>query len=611
MERSKNIFVIVYKIVNEINGKIYIGKTIWSLKKRWIKHMYHVRKGTNRYLYDAISCYGVENFKIETIEECYSLGQLNEQEKFWIKKCDTMNKENGYNMTDGGTGGKLPDDIIEKIAEKKRGVPLTEQHKKKISIALKGKGQGIPLTEKTRKKISNTMKRFGIRPPLNIMPGKDHPMFGKHHTEEAKKKISQARTGKTTSDKQKEIAREKWIGNGNPNYVEVDEGKLKRAIQKGLIAEEIAQELNISRPTVFSKIRSFWNMSGGKKKMERKLASLQRISEVKEHENADNLEICRILGWQVITKKGEFKSEDVCIFCEIDSILPEKPEFEFLRPKKFRIKTCKLRQKISQGIAFPIDIIPKDKAGEVMHMEIGDDVSDIIGVTKYVAPVPACLAGRVKGNFPSFIPKTDETRIQSVPKVIERNKIYPCYATEKLDGTSVTYYLKDDDFNVCSRNLNMKTDNDNTYWQVAKKRDIEGMLRYAGTLKGNSKNLAIQGEIIGNGIQKNKYRMEGKDVFAFDVFDIDEYKYFSYERLSNFCHSCGLRMVPVVDESFYLGYYDLEGLVELSKGASKIYKYTQREGIVIRSALSGVIDPELGRLSFKVVNPDFLLKHDE
>tara|TARA_Y100000310_G_scaffold344975_1_gene460908 strand:+ start:2617 stop:3651 length:1035 start_codon:yes stop_codon:yes gene_type:complete len=343
----------------------------------------------------------------------------------------------------------------------------------------------------------------------------------------------------------------------------------------------------------------------------RKLASLQRIEKLEPIENADKIERATILGWHCVVKKGEYQEKDVCVYVEIDSILPEKPEFEFLKDRKFRIKTIKLRGQISQGIAFPLDIIPKDKAGEVMHMEIGDDVSDIIGVTKYIAPIPACLAGRVKGNFPSFIPKTNETRIQSVPEVIERNKIYPCYATEKLDGTSVTYYLKDDDFNVCSRNLNMKTDNDNTYWQVAKKRDIEGMLRYAGTLKGNSKNLAIQGEIIGNGIQKNKYRMEGKDVFAFDIFDIDEYKYFSYERLFDFCYSFGLRMVPVVDESFYLGYYDLEGLVEMSRGISKVYKHAQREGIVVRSAHSGVVDPELGRLSFKVVNPDFLLKHDE
>lgn len=165
----------------------------------------------------------------------------------------------------------------------------------------------------------------------------------------------------------------------------------------------------------------------------RQLASIQKIQEILDHSNADNLEIARIKGWQVIIRKGEFKEGDLCVYCEIDSVMPEKPEFEFLAPRKYRIKTTKLRGEISQGIAFPLSILNqgdwefglisisteekgytpsiKRKGDSSILNEInlvpGLDVTEILGVTKYDPPIPACLGGTALGRFFSHSIKTD------------------------------------------------------------------------------------------------------------------------------------------------------------------------------------------------------------
>ncbi len=93
--------------------------------------------------------------------------------------------------------------------------------------------------------------------------------------------------------------------------------------------------------------------------MERKLATIQKIIEVHPIVNADNLERAVIKGWNVVVKKGEFQAGDLCVYCEIDSLMPERPEFEFLESKKYRIKTTKFRGQVSQGIAFPLSILPE------------------------------------------------------------------------------------------------------------------------------------------------------------------------------------------------------------------------------------------------------------
>ena len=318
---------------------------------------------------------------------------------------------------------------------------------------------------------------------------------------------------------------------------------------------------------------------------------------VKEHYNAHSLEICSILGWTVVTKKGEFKQGDYCVFCEPDSVLPERPEFEFLRDRKFRIKTIRLRGQVSQGIAFPLNILP-----DGIQIKEGLDVTEALNIQKYEPPIPAQLSGIVKGGFPSFIPKTDETRIQSVPDVLMRHKGKVFYISEKLDGTSGTYYLRDGEFGACSRNLELKETEQNTFWIIAREHDIENKLRAYG------RNVAVQGEVIGPGIQKNRYKLKQASLFIFSVFDIDTYKYADFKEFTEFASKYGFETVPILNTDYILD-NTVEELVELSKGTSTLNEEIQREGIIMRTLIE-CQDEELGRLSFKVVNPEYLLKYE-
>src|SRR5438067_2333611 len=151
----------------------------------------------------------------------------------------------------------------------------------------------------------------------------------------------------------------------------------------------------------------------------RKLASIQTVSAVEPILNADAIEKIRVLGWWVVVKKGEFKPGDKVVYCEIDSLLPEKAEFEFLRPNcykaaqsdatgvvtlppGFRIKTIKLRGQVSQGICFPLSVLP-----EGAPTDEDADVTDALCVRKWEPPQTVGMGGRVKGTFPSFLPKTD------------------------------------------------------------------------------------------------------------------------------------------------------------------------------------------------------------
>jgi RNA ligase (TIGR02306 family) len=335
----------------------------------------------------------------------------------------------------------------------------------------------------------------------------------------------------------------------------------------------------------------------------RKLATIQKIKNLEPIPEADKIEKAVVLGWQLVVKKGEFKVGDYCVYCEIDSVLPERPEYEFLRPRKFRIKTAKLRGQISQGIAFPINVI---KELEGVEIKEGLDVSEILGVQKYEPPPAVMTSGQVKGGFPGFIPKTDEMRIQSVPDVLTRHENVGkrCYITEKVDGTSATYFIHDGEFGVCSRNLELLETDTNIHWMVARQHDIEGKLRKL------NRDIAVQGEILGQKIQSNKYKLQAHKVLIYSIFDIDKFAYLKFEDFIALAKEAGLETVPVLRDDYILGTDDVDGLVVLSNDKSVLNPELPREGIVIRPVIEAQ-DPELGRLSFKVVNPEFLLKYEE
>ncbi len=333
----------------------------------------------------------------------------------------------------------------------------------------------------------------------------------------------------------------------------------------------------------------------------RKLASIRKISEIQPITGADAIELALVDGWKVVTKKGEYKPGDLCIYCEIDSFLPVKEEFEFLRKSSFRkmadgsegfrLKTIRLKNQISQGLLLPLSLLGDFS----LTASEGTEVTELLGITKWEDPIPAELAGKVKGNFPSIIRKTDEIRVQNLTNQWERFKASgkKFYVTEKLDGTSATFYFDDGVFGVCSRNLELLKDENNTYWKVAEKLDLENKFKNLG------RNICLQGELIGEGVQGNPYKIIGQTVRFFSAFDIDEQKVLTIEDLINLSNLFKITTVPIIDLDFQLT-NSIEDMLLLADSKSILNQKFDREGIVIRSHDS--------EISFKVISNKFLLK---
>jgi RNA ligase (TIGR02306 family) len=335
--------------------------------------------------------------------------------------------------------------------------------------------------------------------------------------------------------------------------------------------------------------------------MERALATLKVIDKLYPIENADNIELATMVdsGWRVVVKKGEFQPGELCIYCEIDSILPPKEEFAFLKDKNYRIRTIKLRGQISQGIIFPLSILPKMDG---FVLKPGVDVTDILGITLYEEETK--INGEAKGGFPSFIPKTDQPRIQNIPNFLDKYASNIVVITEKLDGTSSTYYINNNEFGVCSRNLELKESN-SLYWQIAKKYDIENKLRDL------NRNLAIQGEIIGPGIQKNVYQRISPELRLFDIYDIDKQRYIEWNEFVNIAKRLAIPTAPIISEDKSINDIaqnadKLEAILQFADGKSAIQSSQYREGIVIKCK-EETIDPHEGRVSFKVISNQYLL----
>ena len=374
----------------------------------------------------------------------------------------------------------------------------------------------------------------------------------------------------------------------------------------------------------------------------RKLATVQVINNIEPIKDADMIEKATVLGWEVvIAKKDNFKIGDKVIYVEVDSVMPEKPEYEFLRSRKFRIRTIKLKGQISQGLILPL----ANSLAVKTSLEIGQDVTETLGIEKYLSPSERdefanqerlikieknrlkkymmryslfrrfFLSRKQKGGFPYWVSKTDEERIQNIPHVIEQFKDHDVYVTEKVDYQSVTFTskilpkfggllgkilpLKKSVFVVCSRNL-LTNDKNSLYWKIAKKYKIEVILKY-------NPNLTIQGEQGDTKVQGNKYGISEPTLWVFNIINHVTGEYFDYKQMMEFCSKWGLQTVPPI------GFYKLNELgtnvpelVQFSKGKSVINTSIHREGIVVRCIVNGK-----KQLSFKVINPDFLLKYED
>ena len=337
----------------------------------------------------------------------------------------------------------------------------------------------------------------------------------------------------------------------------------------------------------------------------RKMASIKEIKSINPIPDSDNIELARIDGWQSVIKKGQFQVGEKVIFCEPDSLLPEKPEFEFMRSKHFKIKTCKLRGVISQGICFPLDLLPPDS------YDVDQDVSEILGITKYEPPVPVQLRGRMRCPiFRLAVPKTDEMRVQNIPDVLERHKGEIFEIHEKIDGTSMSVYLDPETgLHVCSRNVDLAPDTDHkwngdSYWKYAIEHDLEDVLK---TLGGS---IALQGELFGEGIQGSKYGIKGLHYRVFNFWDMINHCYIESNVMKDTVEAFGLGKDFLVPD---LGQIELnhtvDDLLEMANGRSCISDVL-REGLVFRS-IPEKTDIKLGRLSFKSVSNKFLLKWGE
>jgi RNA ligase (TIGR02306 family) len=341
--------------------------------------------------------------------------------------------------------------------------------------------------------------------------------------------------------------------------------------------------------------------------MERKLATVRIINDIQPIEGADMIELAIVDGWKVVVAKNVgHKVGDMVIYCEIDSFLPIKEEFEFLRKSSykkmgdqegFRLKTIKLRGQVSQGLILPISVLnPTDTNIYVTPFE-GLDVTEMLDIVKYEPPIPAELAGKVKGLFPSFIRKTDEERVQNLASEYEMYKTQnkdgmKFYVTEKLDGSSATFYFKDGVFGVCSRNLELIETEGNTFWKVARELKLEESLSVL------ENNICLQGELIGEGIQGNPYKIKGQTVRFFNAFNIDTQDYLGLTEFITLVNGLKLETVPVLDTNFTLP-ETIEEMLKVAEDKSILNPSFDREGIVIRSADRTI--------SFKAISNKFLL----
>ena len=332
----------------------------------------------------------------------------------------------------------------------------------------------------------------------------------------------------------------------------------------------------------------------------RKLASIRKISHIQSIPGADMIELAIVDGWKVVVAKNvEHKVGDMVVYCEIDSFLPIKEEFEFLRKSSykkmsdgtegFRLRTIKLKGQVSQGLILPLKDLQLPNKD---LLEVGMDVTNLLGISKYEPPIPAELSGKVKGLFPSFLRKTDEERIQNLSDEYENLKQHKFYVTEKLDGSSATFYSKDGVFGVCSRNLELLETEGNTFWKVARELKLEEWLT------SQDVNYSIQGELIGESIQGNPYKIKGQTVGFFNAFNIDTQEYLGLEEFEKLISSMGLKSVPILDREFTLP-DTIDELLTYADEKSVLNSNFDREGVVIRS-----LDR---KISFKVISNKFLL----
>jgi RNA ligase (TIGR02306 family) len=315
---------------------------------------------------------------------------------------------------------------------------------------------------------------------------------------------------------------------------------------------------------------------------DRKLASVVKIVEIQPIPGADAIVVATVKGWKVVVKVNEYKVGDLAVYYEIDSFLPIRPQFEFLRKSSykrmgssegFRLKTIRLRGQISQGLLTPI---PEG----ISNPKEGDDLTEALDIVKYEPPIPAQLAGKIKGTFPSFIPKTDEIRIQNFESEVGFSPVGErAYVTEKLDGTSFTCYFNNGVFGVCGRNWELSETSDNSLWRMA------NVLQLKEKMTKHGKNIALQGELVGAGINGNLYGLSDHKLYFFTGYDIDKGRRMFFDELEWVLFGLQLQMVPVLEKYGFVIPNEsniVDYMLKYAEGKSVLNMEVDREGVVVR-----------------------------
>lgn len=347
----------------------------------------------------------------------------------------------------------------------------------------------------------------------------------------------------------------------------------------------------------------------------RKLATIRKIEKLSPIPGADKIEVATIGGWKVVVEKDRYDVGALCIYCEIDSWIPhhlapflskgQEPR-EFNGIKGNRLRTVELRGQLSQGLI--LSLADNEKyLKSVADLVEGQDVTEQLGIQKWEAPIPAQLAGQLEGAFPSFIPKTDQERCQNLVDEIFVDNIDSEYEiTIKLDGTSCTFYHNDGKVGVCGRNWEFKINEenaDNTLVRLF----VESGMKDVISLLGN---VAIQGEVMGPGIQKNREALKHHQMFIFDIYLIDQGRYATpVERRDMIKNAFGanpetIKEVPVLAENVKLadiGVSTVDQLLQFAEGKSIVNDI--REGVVFKR-----MD---GQFSFKAISNKYLRKLKE
>ena len=357
--------------------------------------------------------------------------------------------------------------------------------------------------------------------------------------------------------------------------------------------------------------------------MSRKLTTVRKIDNITKIENADRVELCHIDGWRSVVLKDKFKIGEYVLFIEADAAIMsiDDKRFEFLRKPSYkaiksgdtvlaeclRVRTVRLAGQISQGIVMKLDDFRSDiDLADSLEVSL-DDVLNIKHYDKLLDSFSHILGKGApieqRGSFPSFVPKTDEERLQNLPEYFEEHKDTEFEVSVKYDGSSMSVgysptNFPDEPFFVCSRNFMLKTDNDNNFCRVAKKLNLKEILEKYYKFDGLE--LCIQGELVGPKVNGNRDKHKEHNFYVFRIYDITNKIFLLPDQRWNLCQEHNIPHVPIVGKGDMFRFHEtIDDFIELTKFKSE--NGNQIEGLVFKS-----LD---GETSFKVINPDYLIRY--